>query len=257
MNSALFVGKVTHRRRAPFRHDLTYRTFSLLVDLDELVELDTGIRWFSYNRWNLLSVHDRDHGARNGTGMRAWIREQLDQAGIDLRGGRIEVMLYPRILGYQFNPLTTWFCRDANGNLRAVLYEIHNTFGQSHSHLVPVEGREPHRHSFGKEFHVSPFFDREGGYTFTLRPPAERYSISIDYSTPSEQRLRATTVGERKELTDRNLLHAFLTHPLLTLKVISAIHWHALRILVKGGRYHPVPEPPEVPVRTESLMARP
>ena len=257
MNSGIFVGRVAHRRKAPFRHELAYRTFSLLVDLDELEELADGSRWFSHNRWNLLSVHDRDHGARDGTSMRTWIHEQLRLAGIDLPGGRIEVLLYPRMLGYQFNPLTVWFCRDADGSLGAVLYEIHNTFGHSHSHLIPVEGREPHRHSFGKEFHVSPFFDREGGYAFTLRPPGERFSISIGYATPTEDRLTATMVGARHEFTDRNLLNAFFTHPLLTLKVISAIHWHALRILMKGGRYHRVPEPPQVPVRIESMVAQP
>jgi hypothetical protein len=257
MKSGIFVGRVTHRRKAPFRHNLAYRTFSLLLDLDELEELDARSRWFSHNRRNILSVHDGDHGARDGTNMRTWAEAQLDLAGIETAGGRIEVMLYPRILGYQFNPLTSWFCYDAEDNLRAVIYEIHNTFGHSHSHLVPVEGREPYRHSFGKEFHVSPFFDREGGYAFTLRPPGERYSISIDYSTNTERRLTATTVGSRKEFTDRNLLTTFLTHPLLTLKVISAIHWHALRILIKGGRYHPVPEPPAAPVRLERLTSRP
>lgn len=252
MKSGLFVGKVTHRRKSPFRHDLRFRTYSLLVDLDEIDLLARRNRWFSHNRFNLFSIHDRDHGARDGTPLRRWITEQLDRAGIDLDGGRIEVLLYPRVLGYQFNPLTIWFCRNADDQLEAVLYEIHNTFGHSHSHLVPVSGAEPYRHGFDKELHVSPFFDQEGGYSFTLRPPGERYSVSIDYSTPDDRRLTATMVGSRRELADGNLLRVFLTHPLLTFKVIAGIHWHALRILVKGGRYHPVPAEPEIAVRFES-----
>jgi DUF1365 family protein len=256
VKSAIFVGRVTHRRKMPFRHELAYRVFSLLVDLDEVDELDARSRLFSHNRWNLLSLHDRDHGARDGSSMRLWVFRQLHRAGIDLSAGHIEVLLFPRVLGYQFNPLTVWFCYGGDGSLRAVLYEIHNTFGQSHSHLIPVEGCEPLRHSFGKELHVSPFFDRDGAYTITLRPPGERYSISIDYATVDEERLTATMVGSRREFTDRELLRAFLTHPLLTLKVISGIHWHALRILLKGGRYHPVPDAPVTPVRIESLSRR-
>lgn len=254
MNSGIYVGKVTHRRKAPFGHDLNYRTYSLLVDLDELHRLDASKRWFSHNRWNLFSMHDRDLGPRDGAGLRPWINDQLHRAGIDIAGGRVELLLYPRILGYQFNPLTVWFCRDAEDTLRAVLYEIHNTFGHSHSHLVPIEDSTPHRHGFDKQFHVSPFFDKEGTYSFTLRPPGDRFSVSIDYSTHDEDLLTATMVGARRPFTDPNLARVFFTHPLLTLKVITSIHWNALRILVKGGRYRPVPEPPEQAVQIEGTL---
>ena len=251
MNSGLFVGKVSHRRKSPFRHELRFRTYSLLVDLDEVGDLAGRNRWFSHNRWNLFSLYDRDHGAGDGTPPREWIDAHLAEAGIDLTGGRVEVLVYPRVLGYQFNPLAIWFCRDGDDQLKAVLYEIHNTFGHKHSHLVPIDGNEPHQHSFDKKLHVSPFFDRDGGYSFTLRPPGKRFSVSIDYSTKEQDRLTATLVGTRRELTDRNLLRVFVTHPLLTFKVIAGIHWHALRILLKGGRYHPVPDEPETAVRIE------
>ncbi len=254
MNSALYVGRVAHRRKVPFQHKLRYRTYSLLVDLDELDTITGRTRLLSRNRWNLFSIHDRDHGARDGTPMRSWIEGQLATAGIDIGGGRVEVLLFPRILGYTFNPLTIWFCYDAADSLRAVLYEIHNTFGQSHSHLVPIDGAAPHRHDFAKNLHVSPFFDQEGRYSFTLRPPGDRFSVSIDYATSDEDLLTATMVGGRRALGDGSLARAFFTHPLLTMKVIGGIHWQALRLLVKGARYRPVPDEPEQQVTVESTL---
>ena len=256
MNSALFVGKVSHRRKAPMQHRLRYRTYSLLVDLDEIDGLTGRLRLLSHNRWNLFSVHDRDHGARDGTAMRDWFAIQLRPAGIDLTGGRVEVLLFPRILGYTFNPLTVWFGYRADGSLAAVLYEIHNTFGHSRSHLIPITDEAPHRHGFDKDLHVSPFFDREGSYSFTLRPPRSRFSISIDYATAEEDLLTATMVGGRRALTDRNLARVFFTHPLLTLKIIGGIHWQALRLLLKGARYRPVPEPPVTTVSVETTLVR-
>jgi len=252
MNSALYVGSVSHRRKAPFEHRLRYRTYSLLVDLDELDGLTERLYLLSRNRWNLFSVHDRDHGARNDSQMRAWFDEQLRHTNIDLGDGRVEVLLFPRLLGYTFNPLTVWFGYRADGSLGVVLYEIHNTFGHSRSHLVPITDEAPHRHSFAKDLHVSPFFDREGSYSFTLRPPRSRFSVSIDYATANEDLLTATMVGVRRELTDGALARVFLTHPLLTLKIIGGIHWQALRLLLKGARYRPVPEPPNTAVSVET-----
>jgi len=252
MNSALYVGSVSHRRKAPFEHRLRYRTYSLLVDLDELDGLTERLYLLSRNRWNLFSVHDRDHGARNDSQMRAWFDEQLRHTNIDLGDGRVEVLLFPRLLGYTFNPLTVWFGYRADGSLGVVLYEIHNTFGHSRSHLVPITDEAPHRHSFAKDLHVSPFFDREGSYSFTLRPPRSRFSVSIDYATANEDLLTATMVGVRRELTDGALARVFLTHPLLTLKIIGGIHWQALRLLLKGARYRPVPEPPDTTVSVET-----
>lgn len=244
MRSGLYVGKVSHRRKGPIQHRLKYRTYSMLVDLDEIETVAESNALLSHNRWNLFSIHDRDHGPRTGSPLRPWIDEELSKADIDLEGGSIRVLLYPRVLGYTFNPLTMWFCHHIDGSLRAVLYEIRNTFGHSHSHLVPVSGSAPYRHSFGKELHVSPFFDRDGSYAFTLRPPAQRFSVSIDYATETAELLTATMVGERIPLSDRTMLRVFLSHPLLTLKITVGIHWNAARLLLKGAKYRPVPKEP-------------
>ena len=246
----IYVGAVSHRRKLPFGHRLRYRNYSLLVDIDTLDRLAKGIHFLSHNRWNLFSFHDRDYGPRDGSPLRPWIDTQLGTAGIDLAGGQVQLLAFPRILGYTFNPLTIWFCHHRDGSLRAILYEIHNTFGHSHSHLVPIEAGSipPLRHRFAKELHVSPFFDQEGTYSFKVRPPRQRFSISIDYRVGNESMLTATMAGDRRPLTALSLLRVFLTHPLLTMKVTFGIHWNALRVLLKGGRYRSVPEPPSNPV---------
>lgn len=253
---ALYVGTVTHRRLQPMGHKLRYRTYSLLFDVDKLDEVASRTRFLSHNRWNLFSIHDRDFGPRDGTPLRQWVDEQLAVAGIDLGAGKVELLAFPRILGYTFNPLSMWFCYDEAGGLRAVLYEIHNTFGHSLSHLVPIEGdsAKPYRHSFVKELHVSPFFDQAGNYSFTLRPPGERMSVSIDYEVEGSKMLTATMSARRRSLSGRSLLSVFVTHPLLTMKVTLGIHWHALRLLLKGARYRSVPAPPAHSVKLEGTL---
>jgi DUF1365 family protein len=245
-HGALYVGKVTHRRLNPMGHRFRYRTYSLLVDIDAIGAVAATSPLLSHNSWNLYSIHDKDYGPRDGSPLRPWIEEQLGTAGIDLEGGAIQLLSFPRILGYTFNPLTIWFCHHADGTLRAVLHEIHNTFGQSHSHLVPIStaAEDPLRHSFAKELHVSPFFDQVGDYSFTLRPPGDRFSVSIDYQMAGQRQLKATMATTRRPLTTGALVWAFVTHPLLTAKVTIGIHWQALRLFLKGARYRPVPDAP-------------
>ena len=254
--NGLYVGKVTHRRLQPMGHQLRYRTYSLLVDIDDLDGLAARVPILSHNRWNLFSIYDRDFGSRDGTPLRAWIDQQLRTAGIDLGGGKVMLLAFPRILGYTFNPLSIWFCHDRSGELRAVVYEIHNTFGHSLSHLIPIDesSNRPYRHSFSKVLHVSPFFDQDGRYLFTLRPPTDRFSVSIDYEVSGAKMLTATMSTTRRDLSSRNLLKAFWSHPLLTLKVTVGIHWHALRLLLKGARYRSVPTPPAVSVKFERTL---
>ena len=231
-------------------HALRYRTYSVLFDLDEIDELVANTRLLSHNRWNLFSLHDRDFGPRDGSPLGPWIDDILRSADIHLEGGSIQIIGFPRLLGYTFNPLTIWLCHHSDGSLRAVLYEIHNTFGHSHSHLVPIDPTNPgpYRHGFDKELHVSPFFDQAGRYTFLLRPPADRFSVSIDYEVAGEPMLTATMSATRRPLTSSSLLRAFFTHPLLTVKITFGIHWHALRLWLKGTRYRPIPAPPPTAV---------
>ncbi|MFC4352700.1 DUF1365 domain-containing protein [Fodinicurvata halophila] len=246
--SALYFGQVMHKRLRPFGHRFVYRIFQLWLDLDELPDLDRRLRLFSHNRFNLFSFHDRDHGARDGGALRPWIESQLAAAGIDLDGGPVRLLCFPRILGYVFNPLTIWFCHHRDGRLRAVLYEVRNTFGDKHGYLIPVASPlapgEPLQQDCDKALHVSPFIPMQAHYRFRLSLPDERLSVVIRESVPEGEQLVAAQSAHRAELTDARLLRAFFTHPLLTLKVIGAIHWQALRLWLKGAPFHRRPRPP-------------
>ncbi|RDD61390.1 DUF1365 domain-containing protein [Ferruginivarius sediminum] len=248
MQSALYIGNVMHRRLQPFRHRFSYGVVSLFIDLDELAELDKRLRLFSVNRANVFSFHERDHGPRDGSSLRTWIDARLVEAGIDLQGGAVRLLCFPRMWGYVFNPLTMWFCHHRDGGLRAVLYEVRNTFGEQHCYLLPVEAGHDHntpiRQSCDKAFYVSPFITMEARYRFRLLPPGERLSVSIREETAAGETLVATQTGRRRALSDRSLLRALATHPAMTFKVIAAIHWQALHLWRKGARFHRRPAPP-------------
>jgi len=249
-NSAIYEGTTTHVRRQPFEHRLQYGLFSLLIDLDELDEL-ARMRFFSHNRTNLISFFDKDHGGRDGGDLRTWIASELSKAGFDDIPGRIRLLCLPRIAGYEFNPLTVWFIDDTSGHPRWILYEIHNTFGEAHSHLVEVDGVDHHRHGFRKEFFVSPFFDVEGGYRVRISQPGERLSVSIVYEVSDEKVFTATLAGRRLPLTAKTLLGATIRYPLVTFKIMGAIHWEAAKLWLKGAKYR---NRPAAPVETVSFQ---
>ncbi|MEX0450248.1 UNVERIFIED_CONTAM: DUF1365 domain-containing protein [Spiribacter pallidus] len=248
---AIYPGRLIHERRVKPHYRFAYRVFSLCLDVDRLDEAARRHRFFSHNRFNLIGFYDRDHGPKDGSSLRPWIDRQLTAAGIDLEGGRVELLCYPRVLGYVFNPLSLWFCRHADGSLRAVLAEVRNTFDEWHGYLIHDEGRPlPERleDRAGKVFHVSPFLPREGHYRFRLQAPAERYHATVNWhnaSDPEQPALIAVQSGRRARGGDRGLLRVAVTVPLMTLKVIAAIHWQALKIWLRGGRFYRKPAPPE------------
>ena len=246
--SALYVGSVLHRRRAPRRHRLRYRAFWLLIDLDDIDAYDK-LRLFSRNRFNLISFHDADHGDGGTRPLRAYIERTLAEHAIDWDRGRVALLCMPRILGYVFNPLSIYFCYRRDGSLAALLYEVRNTFGQMHSYLLPVVGDAPLVHQrCAKVFYVSPFLGMDLTYDFRVAPPADKVSVVVSASDPRGPVLVASLAGDRRALSDRALTLALLTHPLLTLKVVGAIHWEALKIWWKGIRLQPRPPAPAHPV---------
>ena len=250
----LYRGTLFHERRIKPRYQFRYRVFSLLLDLDRLDEADRSRRFFSHNRFNLISFRDQDHGPKDGTALRPWIDAQLAEAGIDLAGGPEQLLCYPRVFGYVFNPLSVWFCHHADGRLLGVLCEVRNTFGQWHGYLLHNEGAAlaaPLRDEARKVFHVSPFLPREGHYQFRVQPPGARYGVTVNWhaeDAPDTPALIAVQSGERRPSGDGGLLHAALAVPLMTAKVIAAIHWQALKIWLRGGRYHPKPAPPDTEI---------
>jgi DUF1365 family protein len=249
MNSALYVGSVAHRRLRPTAHRLRYRVFSLLIDLDELPALEKTLRLFSIGRFTLFGFCPQDYLFAKSGDLRGEVEAILRGAGMAVDGGAIRLLTMPRILGYGFNPLSIFFCHRADGALQAILYEVNNTFGQRHCYLFPADGdRRVLAHACSKEFYVSPFLPMDAAYAFRIKPPDEAYSISISVADEDGDMLVATQHLKRRTLDDRGLAGVFLTHPLLTLKVIAGIHYEALLIWLKGVGLQLRPPPPERPV---------
>lgn len=247
MNEAavLYPARVMHRRLIAPLYRFVYRVFYVLVDIDRLDELHAGRRLFSRNRWNLLSLHDRDHG--DGKGLRAWAERILGRGGVDLDGGRIRLLVMPRVLGFSFNPISLWYCEHRDGGLRAVIAEVNNTFGEKHSYLLASGGAPmpyEREHAKDKVFHVSPLLDMVGRYQFRLDEPGERLRVLIHETREGLPILDATLAGERRALTDGAILRQVLVMPLQMFKVIAAIHWQALKIWLRGAKFHRAPPPP-------------
>jgi DUF1365 family protein len=239
--SGLYAGVVTHARVRPRAHRLRYRVFMLLIDLDEAPRL--GLRLLGHNRFNLLSFNESAHGDGSGRPLKAQVEGHLADAGLE-GGGAIRVLSMPAILGAAFNPLTVYFCHAADGRLSAILYEVNNTFGQRHSYLLPVKGEGRVDQTCAKDFYVSPFMDMSLTYDFHINPPGRTAGVAVRVSDEVGLVLNTAFSGRRAELTDAALLKAWLAHPWMTLGVLWAIHWEALKIWLKGERLRPRPPAP-------------
>lgn len=244
--SCLYRGTVIHHRLRPFAHRFGYRVYSLFVDLEELPRLQS--RWFRHNRFAPLSLHDRDHGPRDGGALRPWVVGHLRARGIEIGAGRVFLHCFPRVLGHGFDPISLYWCHDETGAVRAVLVEVKNTFGDQHGYLIPVaEARAPGaavRGDADKVFHVSPFMDLAMRYRFRLDEPGARMRSVITQDAGAGTVLVAIHGGTRVALTPANLAKMFFTIPLVSLKIVAAIHWQALRLWLKGARIRPYRPPP-------------
>lgn len=259
--SAIYRGEVMHQRLRPLRHRLRYRLFSLLLDLDELPALDARLKLLSVNRRNVLSFREADHGDASAPGLKAQVENWLQAAGLQ-RGGRIRLLTMPRLFGYAFNPLSVYFCSTPAGLLQAIVYEVNSTFGERHHYLLPVSPQQACAAQAGqaiaqrcaKRMHVSPFIGMEAHYAFRIRPPlaGAPLHIGVDVHEAQGPLLLAAFGARRHPLTDAGLLRALLLHPLLTLKVIAAIHWEALLLFLRR-----VPLLRRPPRATESITIVP
>jgi DUF1365 family protein len=244
--AVLYVGDVMHARLKPVGHRFSYRVMSLLIDLDRLAEADRQSPLFGVNRAALYSFHEADHGARDGSPLRAYAQRCAAERGVDLTGGRVLLLCYPRLLGYTFNPLSVYFCHRANGELALLIYEVRNTFGEIHAYALPVKPGESSdagvRQQQDKLFHVSPFVEMAMRYHFRIMPPGECVRLRILETDRDGPLLAATFNGRRRALGSKALLAVFFALPLVTLKVMAAIHWEALRLWLKGARLVPRPQ---------------
>lgn len=240
----LFRGTVAHTRLSPQHHAFHYPAFFLCFPLQRKDELKS--RLFSINRFNLFSYHDADHAG--GRDADAWIRAILSEHRVMQADGEIWLLALPRMLGFVFNPVSFWLCHDKDGKLRAIVCEVNNTFGERHCYLLEAENAaviDAHTElKATKIFHVSPFFDVKGEYRFRfLQLPGLR-TVSINYLQEGKIVLKTAITGEMQPLDDRHLLRLFFSLGWSTLMVVLRIHWQALRLWMKGARFHRKPLPP-------------
>jgi DUF1365 family protein len=237
-NSCIYNGSVIHKRFKPKEHFFKYKVFSLLIDLSELNELNDKLKFFSVNKFNLISFYEKDHGDRDGSSLINWVKLNLNINNISTENIKIKLLCYPRILGYVFNPLSIFFIYDKNKNLISILYEVKNTFGEQHTYVFKVVGdNKLIQNNCSKKFHVSPFIEMNCNYFFRILKPSEKISVIIDQYQLNEKILYASQDGKRANFTSNELIKSYLKHPLMTFKIILAIHFEAFKLWAKGIRF--------------------
>ena len=236
MNSCIYNGEVLHTRFKPVKHHLKYKTFSLFIDLDEIEELDKNNPIFSFNRFNIYSFYNKDHGDRNGKSLKNWVLENLKRFNLDQKINKIKLLCYPRIFGYVFNPLSIFYCYK-NNELKAIFYEVKNTFNEQHTYVFKINDNEKVEQKCKKKFYVSPFMDMDTYYNFKLLHPKDELFVSIKQTDKEGDILLAVQTGKRKEFNFKQLIVNFIKYPLMTIKIISAIHFEAFLLWKKGAKY--------------------
>lgn len=242
----LFLGHVMHRRLRPVVNAFVYPVFYMQLPIRDLLAANCAI--FSVDRGNLLSFRQKDHGPRDGSPLLPWIQAQLRQRGLP-DDGEITLQCFPRLCGFVFNPVSFWYCHNADGALIAVLAEVNNTFGGHHSYLLHNPDASPlsdgQELKTAKEFHVSPFNEIEGGYRFRFHLARPVPLARIDYDDADGELLLTSISGKPRAWSTRALLGAVLKMPFLTAGVIFRIHWQALKLWLKGVPFRGahVPQP--------------
>lgn len=232
----LLTGNVMHKRLLPKVNAFTYGIYYLAFPLSQIYDLP-----IAYNKPGALSFYDKDHGNWDGSNLQAWARDILRDYNSPA-DGEIVLICMPRVLGYVFNPVSFWLCHDKDGQLRAVLCEVHNTFGEKHTYVCAHGDHRPIERddilTAEKLFHVSPMLEREGHYTFRFDSRGNQYSVWIDYYDGDGKKQLVTALSGRYEnMTQRSIQGIFWRYPLVTFKAITLIHWQALKLLSKGIKY--------------------
>jgi len=237
--------RVRHVRRVPAHHRFAYGVDYLLLD-EAMLAGTPRARLFSFGRANLVSLQPSDHGVAHCRGVQG-VRMAAKRAGIE-GIARVLLLAQPRYWGYTFNPVSFWFCLSAAGGLRAVLAEVHNTFGDRHIYLCANDnGRDIGAQQWleaAKCFHVSPFFDIVGRYRFRFLLDDARLAVQILYEDGAGGGLATSLVGHRHPFTDGELLRTLVRRPLGAARTSAAIHWQAVRLWLKRVRHWRRPPPP-------------
>ena len=237
----LLKGHTVHQRSVPFTHRFKYGLGLIEIDIDRLEDADRASSLFSIDGSNLFSFNRRDHGARENAPMRSWAITEFAKAGVEI-DGPIRLITFPRHAFYKFAPISLWLGHDRSGALQGILYEVNNTFGETHVYAAATPDPSRHRHATEKVFHVSPFFDVSGAYQFTLKHSEDALQLVVATIEQETQTHVATISAKIHPATTVNLISLALTKPFSSLGVTAAIHWQALKLWLKGAKYHSKPK---------------
>ncbi|MEM1146562.1 MAG: DUF1365 domain-containing protein [Pseudomonadota bacterium] len=238
----LLKGHTVHKRSVPFQHRFKYGLAFLDIDIDRLQTASAQSVLFGVDKSRLFSFDRKDHGPRDGGPLRPWAEDQFRRAGVDMSDGFFRLIALPRHTFYKFAPISLWLGHGPDGALRGVLYEVNNTFGETHIYVAKTPADKKHKHATDKAFHVSPFFDVSGTYQFTLHWDHRRLNLVVATVEGGKQTHVATISATSQPATTTAFAKLAVTKPLSSLGVSAAIHWQALKLWLKGAKYHSKPK---------------
>ena len=248
IKNKILIGKVVHKRLSPIRHKLSYSVFALMLDCDDFDNLSKKTNLLSYNKFNLFSIYDKDHG--NGGPIKDFLEEIKNNVITKKPVVRFSMIAYPRVFGYVFNPITVYLGYNKEKQIELVIYEVNNTFGQRVIYVIPtaLKTGEIIYQKCDKKLFISPFNDGDGMYTFHIRNNSNLFQIGINLHARGQPILIAHFTGEKLEYTNYNLIKSLTKNLFLTLKVILAIHYEALKLFFKGMSFKKKPEAPKLQI---------
>ncbi len=252
MSSFIYEGWVRHRRFSPTQHQFRYRVSMLFLDLDQLDDAFRGSRLFKLERRGLASFRRQDHLGDPERPLQACVRELVRERTGRAPSGAIRLLTQPRYFGYVMNPVSFYYCYDDAGELDTIVAEINNTpWGERHCYVLDPSSNhgtaKTRRFRFAKDFHVSPFMPMDVDYDWRFVAPGERLAVHMINLDDGVACFDASMTLERRAMTPASLRRSFFRYPLMTVKVISAIYWQALRLRLKKTPFYEHPKYDQLP----------
>jgi cyclopropane-fatty-acyl-phospholipid synthase len=246
MNARICRGTIMHQRHRPLEHLFTFPYYFYVLDLDELDDINASVKIFSRNKWNIISIHDKDYLAGRGS-IKEKILHYLQEAGCADGIFRIELVTNARYFGYVFNPVSFYYCYRQDGSVPAVVAEVNNTYGDRHLYVLDNKSGKkfaPIKITHAKEFHVSPFNDLKGHYEFSFEEPKGAFRISITLVRDEGVILEAVLSAEASSLTSATLTKTIMRYPITSFVTIPRIFIQALKLFfLRKLKFNDRPKP--------------